>query len=94
MTDTTVSEPAKPTHVQIDPMAAAGEYAALNAYYRDRNLVLANELAVQRSHSAMLEAQIENLRTELEQRNKVLEAAQKTKRSAYWQYALIMTSAR
>lgn len=82
MTDTTVSEPAKPTHVQIDPMAAAGEYAALNAYYRDRNLVLANELAVQRSHSAMLEAQIENLRTELEQRNKDLEAAQKTKRSA------------
>lgn len=82
MTDTTVNEPAKPTHVQIDPMAAAGEYAALNAYYRDRNLVLANELAVQRSHSAMLEAQIENLRTELEQRNKDLEAAQKTKRSA------------
>ncbi|MDH0126690.1 hypothetical protein N7376_22190 [Brucella intermedia GD04153] len=75
MTDTTVNEPAKPTHVQIDPMAAAGEYAALNAYYRDRNLVLANELAVQRSHSAMLEAQIENLRTELEQRNKDLEAA-------------------
>lgn len=82
MTDTTVNEPAKPTHVQIDPMAAAGEYAALNAYYRDRNLVLANELAVQRSHSAMLEAQIENLRTELEQRNKELETAQKTKRSA------------
>lgn len=82
MTDTTVNEPAKPTHVQIDPMAAAGEYAALNAYYRDRNLVLANELAVQRSHSAMLEAQIENLRTELEQRNKDLEAAQKTKRNA------------
>jgi len=82
MTETTVNEPAKPTHVQIDPMAAAGEYAALNAYYRDRNLVLANELAVQRSHSAMLEAQIENLRTELEQRNKDLEAAQKTKRSA------------
>ncbi|KAB2792610.1 hypothetical protein F9K96_05595 [Brucella anthropi] len=82
MTDTTVNEPAKPTHVQIDPMAAAGEYAALNAYYRDRNLVLANELAVQRGHSAMLEAQIENLRTELEQRNKDLEAAQKTKRSA------------
>lgn len=82
MTDTTVNEPAKPTHVQIDPMAAAGEYAALNAYYRDRNLVLANELAVSRGHSAMLEAQIENLRTELEQRNKDLEAAQKTKRSA------------
>jgi hypothetical protein len=82
MTDTTVNEPAKPTHVQIDPMAAASEYAALNAYYRDRNLVLANELAVQRSHSAMLEAQIENLRTELEQRNKDLEAAQKMKRNA------------
>ncbi|TWH03354.1 hypothetical protein L614_001300001230 [Ochrobactrum sp. J50] len=82
MTDTTVNEPAKPTHVQIDPMAAAGEYAALNAYYRDRNLVLANEIAGLRSHSAMLEAQIENLRTELEQRNKDLEAAQKTKRSA------------
>ncbi|WP_043062382.1 hypothetical protein [Brucella anthropi] len=82
MTDTTVSEPAKPTHVQIDPMAAAGEYAALNAYYRDRNLVLANEIAGLRSHSTMLEAQIENLRIELEQRNKDLEAAQKTKRSA------------
>lgn len=82
MTETTVNEPAKPTHVQIDPLAAAGEYAALNAYYRDRNLVLANELAVSRGHSAMLEAQIENLRTELEQRNKDLEAAQKTKRSA------------
>lgn len=81
MADTTVNEPAKPTHVQIDPMAAAGEYAALNAYYRDRNLVLANEIAGLRSHSAMLEAQIENLRIELEQRNKDLEAAQKTKRS-------------
>lgn len=82
MTDTTVNEPAKPTHVQIDPMAAASEYAALNAYYRDRNLVLANEIVGLRSHSAMLEAQIENLRTELEQRNKDLEAAQKTKRNA------------
>ncbi|WGG61874.1 hypothetical protein [Brucella intermedia] len=75
MTDTTVNEPAKPTHVQIDPMAAASEAMALNEFYKNRNLLLANELAVQRSHSAMLEAQIENLRTELEQRNKDLEAA-------------------
>lgn len=82
MTETTVNEPAKPTHVQIDPMAAAGEYAALNAYYRDRNLVLANELAGMRAQMAILEAQNEAFRTELEQRNKDLEAAQKTKRSA------------
>lgn len=46
MTETTVNEPAKPTHVQVDPMAAAGEYAALNAYYRDRNLALAHQIAV------------------------------------------------
>lgn len=45
MTDTTVNEPAKPTHVQIDPMAAASEYAALNEFLRNRCLLLANQIA-------------------------------------------------
>ncbi|WP_245414797.1 hypothetical protein [Brucella oryzae] len=49
MTDTTVNEPAKPTHVQIDPMAAAGEAMALNEFYRQRTLLLANEVAALRS---------------------------------------------
>jgi len=52
MTETTVNEPArhdaKLTHVQIDPMAAAGEYAALNDWYKNRCLLLANEVAMLR----------------------------------------------
>lgn len=82
MTDTTVNEPAKPTHVQIDPMAAASEAMALNDYYKNRTLLLANEIAGMRMQISMLEAQNEAFRTELEQRNKDLEASQKTKRSA------------
>lgn len=82
MTDTTVNEPAKPTHVQIDPMAAAGEYAALCDWYKNRCLLLANEIAGMRAQMSILEAQNEAFRTELELRNKDLEAAQKTKRSA------------
>lgn len=82
MTETTVSEPAKPTHVQIDPMAAASEAMALNEFYKNRTLLLANEIAGMRMQISMLEAQNEAFRTELEQRNKDLEAAQKTKRSA------------
>ncbi|WP_247996680.1 hypothetical protein [Brucella tritici] len=81
MTDTTVSEPAKPTHVQIDPMAAASEYAALNDFLRNRCLLLANEIAGMRAQMSILEAQNEAFSIELEQRNKDLEAAQKTKRS-------------
>lgn len=75
MTDTTVSEPAKPTHVQIDPMAAASEAMALNEYLKNRNLLLANELVGMRAQMTILEAQNEAFRTELEQRNKDLEAA-------------------
>ncbi len=82
MTDTTANEPAKPTHVQIDPMAAAGEAMALNEFYKNRTLLLANEIAGMRMQISMLETQCEAFRTELEQRNKDLEAAQKTKRSA------------
>jgi len=82
MTETTVNEPAKPTHVQIDPMAAASEAMALNEFYKNRNLLLANEIAGMRAQMAILEAQNEAFRTELEQRNKDLEAAQKNKRSA------------
>jgi len=82
MTDTTVNEPAKPTHVQIDPMAAASEAMALNDYYKNRTLLLANEIAGMRAQMSILEAQNEAFRTELEQRNKDLEAAQKMKRSA------------
>jgi deoxyadenosine/deoxycytidine kinase len=82
MTETTVSEPAKPSHVQIDPMAAASEAMALNEFYKNRCLLLANEIAGMRAQMAILEAQSEAFRTELEQRNKDLEAAQKAKRSA------------
>jgi len=82
MTDTTVNEPAKPTHVQIDPMAAASEAMALNEFYKNRTLLLANEIAGMRAQMAILKAQNEAFRTELEQRNNDLEAAQKPKRSA------------
>lgn len=75
MTDTTVSEPAKPTHVQIDPMAAASEYAALNDFLRNRCLLLANELVGVRAQMSILEAQNEAFSMELKQRNKDLEAA-------------------
>lgn len=44
MTDTTVNEPAKPTHVQIDPMAAASEAMALNEFYKNRLLLQANTI--------------------------------------------------
>ncbi|MGN6451222.1 MAG: hypothetical protein ACTHLK_22045 [Brucella intermedia] len=48
--------------MQIDPMAAAGEYAALNAYYRDRNLALAHQIVVltaqlETAHAATVEAE-------------------------------------
>lgn len=82
MTETTVDKPAQPSHVQIDPMAAASEAMALNDFYKNRNLLLANEIAGMRMQISMLETQCEAFRTELEQRNKDLEAAQKTKRSA------------
>jgi hypothetical protein len=82
MTETTVNEPAKPTHVQIDPMAAASEAMALNEFYKNRTLLLANEITGMRAQMTILEAQNEAFRTELEQRNKDLEAAQKSKRSA------------
>ncbi|WP_176038779.1 hypothetical protein [Brucella tritici] len=81
MTETTVNEPAKPTHVQIDPMAAASEAMALNEFYKNRNLLLANEITGMRAQMSILEAQNEAFRAELEQRNKDLEAAQKIKRS-------------
>ncbi|QGA55843.1 hypothetical protein [Brucella sp. 2280] len=82
MTDTAVNEPAQLSRVQIDPMAAAGEAMALNEFYKNRVLILANEIAGMRAQMSILEAQNEAFRTELEQRNKDLEAAQKTKRSA------------
>ena len=82
MTETTVDKPAQPSHVQIDPMAAANEAMALNDFYNNRNLLLANEIAGMRIQISMLETQCEAFRTELEQRNNDLEAAQKTKRSA------------
>ncbi|WP_025199130.1 hypothetical protein [Brucella sp. BO2] len=82
MTDTAVNEPAQLSRVQIDPMAAAGEAMALNEFYKNRVLILANEIAGMRAQMSILEAQNEAFRTELEQRNKDLEAAQKTKRNA------------
>ncbi|MCV9910030.1 hypothetical protein OIV19_20735 [Brucella sp. HL-2] len=82
MTDTTVDKPAQPSHVQIDPMAAASEAMALNEFYKNRNLLLANEISGMRMQISMLETQCEAFRQELEQRNNDLEAAQKTKRSA------------
>lgn len=82
MTETAVDKPAQPSHVQIDPMAAAGEAMALNEFYKNRNLLLANEIAGMRMQISMLETQCEAFRQELEQRNNDLEAAQKTKRSA------------
>lgn len=62
MTETTVSEPAKPSHVQIDPMAAASEAMALNEFYRQRALLLANQIAVltrqlEAAHAATVEAE-------------------------------------
>ena len=82
MTETTVDKPAQPSHVQIDPMAAASEAMALNEFYKNRNLLLANEIAGMRMQISMLETQCEAFRQELEQRNNDLEAAQNTKRSA------------
>ncbi|MBA8822331.1 hypothetical protein BRY73_02770 [Ochrobactrum sp. P6BS-III] len=62
MTDTTVNEPAKPSHVQIDPMAAASEAMALNEFYRQRALLLANQIAtltrqLEAAHAATVEAE-------------------------------------
>lgn len=62
MTETTVDKPAQPSHVQIDPMAAAGEAMALNEFYRQRTLLLANEVALLRgqletAHAATVEAE-------------------------------------
>ncbi len=82
MTETTVDKPAQPSQVQIDPMAAASEAMALNDFYKNRNLLLANEIAGMRMQISMLQTQCEAFRQELEQRNNDLEAAQKTKRSA------------
>lgn len=82
MTEMTVDKPAQPSHVQIDPMAAASEAMALNEFYKNRNLLLANEIAGMRMQISMLETQCDAFRQELEQRNNDLEAAQKTKRSA------------
>ena len=65
MTDTTVHEPAQPSRVQIDPMAAAGEYAAMNDWLKNRCLLLANELAQMRNHAAALEQQLAEVRAEL-----------------------------
>ena len=67
MTDTTVHEPAREgARVQIDPMAAAGEYAALNEFYKNRCLLLANELAQMRNHAATLEQHLAEVRAELD----------------------------
>lgn len=82
MTETTVDKPAQPSQVQIDPMAAASEAMALNEFYKNRNLLLANEIAGNRMQISMLETQCEAFRQELEQRNNDLEAAQKLKRRA------------
>lgn len=82
MTETTVDKPAQPSHVQIDPMAAASEAMALNDFYKNRNLLLANEIAGMRMQISMLETQCEAFRQELERRNEDLEVAQKPKRSA------------
>ena len=69
MTDTTVSEPAQPSRVQIDPMAAAGE--ARNEFYRNRRLLLANEVAGLRAVNARQSEQLE-----------AMHVAQNPKRSA------------
>ena len=67
MTDTTVHEPAREgARVQIDPMAAAGEYAAMNEWLKNRCLLLANELAQMRNHTATLEQQLAEVRAELD----------------------------
>lgn len=71
MTDTTVSEPAQPSRVQIDPMAADGEAMALNEFYRNRCLLLANEVAGLRAVNASQSEQLEDM-----------QVAQKPKRSA------------
>ena len=82
MTDTTVSEPAQPSRVQIDPMAADGE--ARNEFYRNRRLLLENEVACLRAVNASQSEQLDAMRAELEARNHDIEAmqvAQKPKRS-------------
>lgn len=48
--------PAAQTRVQIDPMAALGETQALVDFYRNRNLLLANEVHALRSTVAELQA--------------------------------------
>ena len=55
---------------------------ALNEFYKNRTLLLANEIAGMRAQMSILEAQNEAFCIELEQRNKDLEVAQKTKRNA------------
>ena len=69
MTDTTVSEPAQHSRVQIDTMAAAGE--ARNEFYRNRRLLLANEVSGLRAVNASQSEQLE-----------AMQVAQKPKRSA------------
>ena len=46
------------TRVQIDPIAALGETQALVDFYRNRNLLLANELHALRGTVAELQARI------------------------------------
>lgn len=71
MTKSTVETPAQdtrapmhpiansqPSRVTIDPVAAAGEYAALNEFYRNRNLLLANEISSLRAQNDALIAEL------------------------------------
>lgn len=60
MTDTEQagSAPAAQTRVQIDPMAALGETQALVDFYRNRNLLLANEVHALRGTVAELQARL------------------------------------
>lgn len=60
MTDTEQAgaSPAAQTRVQIDPMAALGETQALVDFYRNRNLLLANEVHALRATVAELQARV------------------------------------
>lgn len=60
MTDTEQAGAASapPTRVQIDPIAALGETQALVDFYRNRNLLLANEVHALRGTVAELQARI------------------------------------
>lgn len=58
MTKQTAETPERDTKVQIDPMAAAGEYAALNEFYKNRNLLLAHEISGLRAQNDALIAEL------------------------------------